>query len=83
MRCDMEEINLIVQEFLGVVKSTKNLSDKTIIAYRSDLMDFARATEPNPLEENTILNYVQELSQVRHLKVYSCKICSVGVKDVF
>ena len=64
----MEEINLVIEEFLSVVKSTKNLSDKTIIAYRSDLMDFARATEPNPLEENTILNYVQELSQIRHLK---------------
>lgn len=64
----MKEINLVVEEFLSVVKSTKNLSDKTIIAYRSDLVDFARATEPNPLKENTILNYVQELSQVRHLK---------------
>lgn len=64
----MKEINLVVEDFLSVVKSTKNLSDKTIIAYRSDLMDFARATEPNPLEENTILNYVQELSQIRHLK---------------
>lgn len=64
----MKAINLVVEEFLSAVKSTKNLSDKTIIAYRSDLMDFVRATEPNPLEKNTILNYVQELSQVRHLK---------------
>lgn len=64
----MKEINLVVEDFLSVVKSTKNLSDKTIIAYRSDLVDFSRTTAPNPLEENTILNYVQELSQIRHLK---------------
>lgn len=63
----MKEINLVVEEFLSVIKSTKNLSDKTILAYRSDLMDFAR-TRPNPLNENTILNYVQELSQIRQLK---------------
>lgn len=63
----MKEINLVVEEFLCVIKSTKNLSDKTILAYRSDLMDFAR-TRPNPLDENTILNYVQELSQIRQLK---------------
>lgn len=64
----MKEINLVIEEFLSVVKSTKNLSNKTILAYRSDLMDFAMTTQPNPLEENTILNYVQELSQIRHLK---------------
>ena len=63
----MKEINLVVEEFLSVIKSTNNLSDKTILAYRSDLMDFARA-RPNPLDENTILNYVQELSQIRQLK---------------
>lgn len=63
----MKEINLVVEEFLSIIKSTKNLSDKTILAYRSDLMDFAR-TRPNPLDENTILNYIQELSQIRQLK---------------
>ena len=64
----MKEITLVVEEFLSVIKSTKNLSDKTILAYRSDLLDFVRTTSPTPLEENTILNYVQELSLVRHLK---------------
>ncbi len=64
----MKEINLVVEEFLSVIKSTKNLTDKTIAAYRSDLMDFASTTRLTPLEENTVLNYVHELSQVRHLK---------------
>lgn len=64
----MKEINLVVEEFLSVIKSTKNLSDKTITAYRSDLTDFVNTIRPRSLDENTILNYVQELSQVRHLK---------------
>lgn len=64
----MKEINLVVEEFLSVIKSTKNLSDKTILAYRSDLLDFLRVTSRKPLEGNTILNYVQELSLVRQLK---------------
>lgn len=64
----MKEINLVIEEFLSVVKSTKNLSDKTITAYRSDLMDFIRTIKSRALDENTILNYVQVLSQVRFLK---------------
>jgi len=64
----MKEINLMVEEFLSVIKSTKNLSDKTITAYRSDLMDFIRTINSRALDENTILNYVQDLSQVRFLK---------------
>lgn len=64
----MKEINLMVEEFLNVIKSTKNLSDKTITAYRSDLMDFISTIKSRTLDENTILNYVQDLSQVRFLK---------------
>ena len=64
----MKAINLVVEDFLSVIKSTKNLSDKTITAYRSDLMDFVNTVGPGPLKENTILNYVQKLSQVRRLK---------------
>lgn len=64
----MKEINLMVEEFLSVVKSTKNLSDKTITAYRSDLVDFMNFAGLGELDDNTILHYVQELSQVRCLK---------------
>lgn len=64
----MKEINFVVEEFLSVIKSTKNLTDKTILAYRSDLMDFVNTIGPRPLKESTILNYVQDLSQIRQLK---------------
>lgn len=68
MRCIMKNINLIIEEFLGVIKSTKNLSDKTITAYRSDLVDFANISNIEEMDDNTILCYVQKLSQVRGLK---------------
>ena len=64
----MENFNLIVQEFLNVIKSTKNLSSKTIIAYHSDLKDFGNFLEQHNLSDDTILQYIQELSQNRRLK---------------
>ena len=68
MRCKMKEISLVIEEFLRVIKATKNLTDKTILAYRSDLIDFASKTSPMGLTEKTILSYVQSLSQIRALK---------------
>ena len=55
-------------EFLQVIQSTKNLSDKTIIAYRSDLNDFQEFLQDNELDETVILKYVQMLSKERGLK---------------
>lgn len=64
----MKEINLVVEEFLDVIKSTKNLSNKTITAYRSDLVDFVNTSNVEDIGDNTILCYVQKLSQSRGLK---------------
>ena len=55
-------------EFLQVIQSTKNLSDKTILAYRSDLNDFQEFLQDNELDETVILKYVQMLSKERGLK---------------
>lgn len=57
-----------IQEFLGVIQSTKNLSDKTIIAYRSDLMDFRRFLKQEIFTRESILDYVQHLLHERKLK---------------
>lgn len=48
--------------FLSIMRSTKNLSDKTIIAYHSDLWDFCRFIGDGDITEDTILNYVEYLS---------------------
>lgn len=48
--------------FLSTTRSTKNLSDKTITAYHSDLLDFCRFISDGGIIEDTILNYVEYLS---------------------
>ena len=55
-------------EFLQIIQSTKNLSDKTILAYRSDLNDFQEFLQDKELDETVILKYVQILSKERGLK---------------
>lgn len=64
----MENFNLITQEFLNVTQSTKNLSLKTIEAYRSDLKDFGVFLTEKGLADDILLQYIQELLQVRKLK---------------
>ncbi len=79
----MKEKNLLVEEFLGVVESTKNLSENTMVAYRSDLMDFMSSVDMNALYDNTILTYVQTLSQERGLKVSTINRKLVVLKMLF
>ena len=48
--------------FLSTMRSTKNLSDKTITAYNSDLLDFCQFIGDSNIAEDTIINYVGYLS---------------------
>lgn len=68
MRCIMKKLELIAEEFLETAQSTKNLSSKTIIAYRSDLKDFCAFADCDALNKVIILSYVHKLSQERKLK---------------
>ena len=64
----MRSIKTASDEFIQIIQSTKNLSDKTILAYRSDLKDFQDFLSENELDETVILKYVQVLSKERELK---------------
>lgn len=64
----MKNLNIIITEFINRAQSTKNLSPKTITAYKSDLYDFANYVGRKSIYEETILNYIQTLSQERGLK---------------
>lgn len=64
----MKNLNNLIAEFINIAQSTKNLSTKTAIAYKSDLHDFANYVESKSIGEETILNYIQTLSQKRKLK---------------
>lgn len=58
----------LCEDFLMIAKSTKNLSDKTITAYRSDISDFERFLQGATIGETSVLAYVQHLSTERNLK---------------
>lgn len=45
------------------MQSTKNLSEKTVIAYQSDLSDFCRFISNREISDETIISYVQYLNQ--------------------
>ncbi len=64
----MKDLELIIFEYLALLRSTKNLSPKTIIAYQSDLTDFSCYIRDSGLSEERVLDYIQELSQNRKLK---------------
>lgn len=56
--------------FLRTIQTTKNLSSKSISAYRSDLNDLVLyiSTNNSELTQSLVLEYVHHLSQYRHLK---------------
>lgn len=64
----MKNLKISVSEFLRVAQSTKNLSEKTIVAYRSDLNGFVRFINGKKIRDDSVLLYVQELSQIKKLK---------------
>lgn len=57
-----------VDEFLQLIQSTKNLSGKTISAYRSDLNNFLFHFQGEELNESSVVKYVQYLSAEQRLK---------------
>lgn len=64
----MKDLNLTIPEFIQLVQSTKNLSEKTITAYKSDLNDFNSFINNHELSNESILQYIQELTITRNLK---------------
>ncbi len=65
----MKNLKLLSNEFISMIKSTKNLSAKTITAYVSDINDFiSYSTDKNISNKKIILDYVQYLTQERNLQ---------------
>ena len=59
----MQNYNELSSSFLSTMQSTKNLSEKTVTAYQSDLSDFCRFIEKCEIDKETIIKYVQYLCQ--------------------
>ena len=64
----MINIALLISSFIKESHSTKNLSEKTLTAYYSDLTDFSDYIEKHSFDDETVLNYVQYLMSERKLK---------------
>ena len=79
----MKDNLLIIKEFLNVIHSTKNLSDKTIAAYRSDLSDLSDFVKDEVYDETTILRYVNHLLHERKLKDSTIKRKLIVLKMYF
>lgn len=73
----------VVEEFLNEIQSTKNLSAKTIIAYRSDLEDFTGFCSCEMYDETTVLKYIQQLMHERKLKDSTIKRKLIVLKMYF
>ena len=61
-------IQEITRDYLSIIKSTKNLSDKTMIAYDSDLKDFCLFLNNRQIYDDIIFDYTNHLQNDRHLK---------------
>lgn len=66
----MTDINQLCKSFLKTIQTTKNLSDKSISAYRSDLNNLQRyiVSCGSDIPQSLVLEYIQHLSKDRHLK---------------
>lgn len=64
----MQKLFPSVDEFLQLIQSTKNLSDKTISAYHSDLKNFLCYSQCEKLDDSSVVKYVQYLSLEQNLK---------------
>ena len=56
------------KNYLNVLQSTKNLSDKTIEAYASDLRDFGTFLADGEVDKEAVLAYVQNMAKERKLR---------------
>lgn len=79
----MLNIPSIIDEFISMIQTTKNLSPKTIIAYQSDLSDFNEYSLPNTFDEQIVLTYVNYLSHTKNLKDSTIKRKLIVLKMFF
>lgn len=79
----MKDFYQLSNDFLNVIKSTKNLSRKSIIAYGSDLNDFCNYLSNNKLQKDIVLHYTSYLFNERQLQESTIKRKLVVLKMFF
>lgn len=79
----MKETKMMFETFINTLKSTRNLSEKTIIAYNSDLKDFLLYVETHMIDEEIILKYINHLVETRRLKASTINRKTILLKQLF
>ena len=79
----MNNLLNLIDNFLTTIQTTKNLSDKTITAYSSDLKDFNNFLQNDFFDQNTLIRYIQHLTAERKLKDSSIKRKLIVLKIFF
>lgn len=75
--------NNYIKEFLTQLKVTKNLTNKTLLAYQSDINNFIiylNEIDILKVKQVDILNYINHLSEIKKLKDRSIKRKIVSLK---
>ena len=75
--------NNYIKEFLTQLKVTKNLTNKTLLAYQSDINNFIiylNEIDILKVKQVDILNYINYLSETKKLKDRSIKRKIVSLK---
>ncbi len=83
MRCNNMDFQQISNKYLSIIKSTKNLSDNTIIAYDSDLRDFCSFLNKRQIYDDIVLDYTNHLNNERHLQISTITRKLIVLKSFF
>ncbi len=79
----MKKLKSISNEFISISQSTKNLSSKTVLAYRSDLNDFCKFMIDKSMDNSVLIEYVSYLTQIRQLSDSTIKRKLIVLKMFF
>ena len=69
-----------INKFLNEIKNTKNLSEKTIKAYKSDLLDFFLFVN-DLINSKSIIDYIDYLNNHKQLKDTTIKRKIITIKQ--
>ena len=69
-----------INKFLNEIKNTKNLSEKTIKAYKSDLLDFFLFVN-DLINSKSIIDYIDYLNNHKQLKDSTIKRKIITIKQ--
>lgn len=70
-----------IERFLNEIMNIKNLSSKTIKAYRFDLNDFINFNKDNIITSKVIIDYIDNLNNIKCLKDTSIKRKIITIKQ--